>query len=80
MKRRLDGAEEQLKEALALRDKLHKRLTKEQQDVAKLGKFSFMNKINEWTGKWDEKMEKEMAEAAEAELKFNETEKTVLDL
>ena len=80
VKRRLDGAEEQLKEALALRDRLHRQLTKEQQDVAKLGKFSFMNKINEWTGKWDEKMDKEMAEAAEAELRFNETEKTVLDL
>ncbi|HEY4554469.1 MAG TPA: hypothetical protein VIG80_14855 [Bacillaceae bacterium] len=80
LKRRLEGAEKQLKEAEKLRDRLHRQLTKEQQDVAKLGKFSFMNKINEWTGKWDEQMEKEMAEAAEAELKFNEAEKTVMDL
>lgn len=80
VKRRLDGTEEKWREACTLRDKLHKRLTKEQREVAKLGKFSFINKINEWTGKWDEKMEKEMAEAAEAELKYNEAEKTVVDL
>ena len=35
-----------------------------------------MNKISEWTGKWDEKMEKEISEAAEAELRFNEAEKS----
>ncbi|NYF25636.1 hypothetical protein [Sporosarcina sp. JAI121] len=80
VKRRLDGAELQVKEAIALRDELHKKLTKEQQDVVKLGKFSFMNKISEWTGKWDEKMEKEIAEATEAELHFNDTEKMVTDL
>ncbi len=80
VKRRLEGAQEQLKEANALRDKLHKQLTKEQQDVVRLGKFSFMNKIKEWTGKWDEQMEKEIAEAAEAELRYNESEKTVMDL
>ena len=80
VKRRLDGTEAQLQEARKLRDQLHKQLTKEQQDVVKLGKFSFMNKISEWTGKWDEKMEKEIAEAAEAELKFNEAEKNVVDL
>lgn len=78
--RRLDGAEVELKEAIALRDEFHKQLTKEQQDVVKLGKFSFMNKIKEWTGKWDEQMEKEIAEAAEAELQFNEAEKTVTDM
>lgn len=80
VKRRLEGAENQLKEAIVLRDELHTQLTKEQQDVVKLGKFSFMNKIKEWTGKWDEQMEKEIAEAAEAELKFNEVEKTVTDM
>jgi len=78
--RRLDGAEVQLKETIMLRDELHTQLTKEQQDVVKLGKFSFANKIKEWTGKWDEQMEKEIAEAAEAELKFNEAEKTVMDM
>ena len=80
VKRRLDGTEAQLKEAIALRDKLHQQLTKEQQDVVKLGKFSFMNKIKEWTGKWDEQMEKEMSEVAEVELQYNEAEKTVMDL
>lgn len=79
-KRRLDGAERQLQEASTTRDRLHKQLTKEQQDVVKLGRFSFMNKINEWTGKWDEKMEKEINEVAEAELSYNEAEKNVVDL
>lgn len=78
--RRLDGAEVQLQEAVVLRDELHKQLTKEQQDVVKLGKFSFANKIKEWIGKWDEQMEKEIAEAAEAELKYNDAEKTVTDM
>ena len=78
--RRLDGAEVQLKEAIVLCDELHKQLTKEQQDVVKLGKFSFANKIKEWTGKWDEQMEKEIAEAAEAEMKYNDAEKTVTDM
>ena len=80
VKRRLDGAVEQLETARSLRDHLHKQLTKEQQDVVKLGRFSFMNKINEWTGKWDEKMSKEIAEVAEAELNYNEAEKNVVDL
>ncbi|MBS4201863.1 hypothetical protein KHA93_19855 [Bacillus sp. FJAT-49732] len=80
IKRRLDGAEKRLHEAMELRDRLYRQLTKEQQDIAKLGRFSFINKIKTWTGKWDEEMEKEMAEAAEAELKYNEAEKTVTDL
>lgn len=80
VKRRLEGAEQKLNEAIAQRDRLHKQLTKEQQDVAKLGKFSFANKINQWTGKWDELMDKEMTEAMEAELKYNEAEKMVTDL
>ncbi|MFC5601823.1 hypothetical protein [Sporosarcina koreensis] len=80
VKRRLDGAEVQYKEAVRLRDRLHRQLSKEQQDVVKLGKFSFANKIKEWTGKWDEQMEKEINEVAEAELKYNEAEKTVTDL
>ncbi|MCG7335229.1 hypothetical protein MHZ95_08055 [Sporosarcina sp. ACRSM] len=80
VKRRLDGTEVQLQDARALRDRLQKQLTKEQQDVVQLGKFSFMNKIKEWTGKWDEQMEREMAEVAEVELQYNEAEKTVTDL
>ncbi|QNK88295.1 hypothetical protein H7992_00400 [Sporosarcina sp. resist] len=80
VKRRLEGAELKLKDAIIQRDNLHEKLTKEQQDVVKLGKFSFMNKISEWTGKWDEKMEKEISEAADAELHYNEAEKVVTDL
>lgn len=80
VKRRLEGAELKLQESREIRNRLHKQLTKEQQDVVKLGKFSIMNKINEWTGKWDEQMEKEMAEVAEAELRYNEAEKNVIDL
>lgn len=80
VRRRLDGAEAQLTEARMTREHLHRQLTKEQQDVIKLGRFSFMNKINEWTGKWDEQMAKEIAEVAEAELRYNEVEKTVVDL
>ncbi|MHA6259076.1 hypothetical protein ACXYMX_04075 [Sporosarcina sp. CAU 1771] len=80
VRRRLDGAEVQLQEARKLSKHLHEQLTKEQQDVVKLGKFSFMNKISEWTGTWDEKMGKEIEEAAEAELKFNEAEKKAIDL
>lgn len=78
--RRLDGAERQFQEAREIRDRFHKQLTKEQQDVVKLGRFSFINKINEWTGKWDEQMAKEIAEVAEAELSYNEAEKNVVDL
>lgn len=80
VRRRLGDAEVKLKDAIVQRDDLHKKLTKEQQDVVKLGKFSFMNKISEWTGKWDEKMEKEISEAADAELHYNEAEKMVKDL
>lgn len=78
--RRLDSAESQLKEAIRLRDRLQRQLSKEQQDVIKLGKFSFANKIKEWSGKWDAQMEKEINEVAEVELKYNEAVKTVTDL
>ncbi|MBB4824612.1 hypothetical protein HNO89_001836 [Sporosarcina luteola] len=78
--RRLDGAEAQLKEATQLRDRLQQQLSKEQQDVIKLGKFSFANKWKEWSGKWDAQMEKEINEVAEVELKYNEAVKTVTDL
>lgn len=80
IKRRLMAAEELLKDAIALRDQLQSQLTKEQQDVVKLGSFSFANKLKQLTGKWDAQMEKEIAEAAEAELKFNDAEKTAQDL
>lgn len=80
VQRRLDTAEVQLREAIEIRDQLFEKLSKEQQDVVKLGQFSIMNKINKWTGKWDVQMEREMAEVAEAELRYNEAEKTVVNL
>lgn len=80
VRRRLEGAEVQYKAALETRGKLEWQLSKEQQDVIKLGKFSFANKLKEWTGKWDAQMEKEINEVAEVELKYNEAEKTVIDL
>lgn len=80
VRRRLEGAEVQYKAALETRGRLEWQLSKEQQDVIKLGKFSFMNKLKELTGKWDAQMEKEINEVAEVELKFNEAEKTLMDL
>ena len=78
--KRLEQTSEKLLTMKQKRDQLHRQLTKEQQDVVKLGKFSFANKISEWTGRWDEKVKKEMEEAAEVELQYNEAEKNVLDL
>lgn len=78
--RRLTEAENRLKKATAERDRLECQLTKEQQDVMKLGKFSFLNKLKEITGSWDQQMEKEIAEAATAEVAFNESRKHVDDL
>lgn len=80
VKRRLEDAETKLKEALRNRNQLKSQLKKEQHDVVKLGKFSFANKIKEWTGKWDEQMEVEMAEVMKVELDYNEAEKNCIDL
>lgn len=78
--KRLEQTDQKLTTMKQERDRLHRQLTKEQQDVVKLGTFSFAKKISEWTGTWDEKMKKEIEEAAVAELKFNEAEKKVVDL
>lgn len=78
--RRLTDAEQRLQSATSERNRLEQKLTKEQQDVMKLGKFSFINKLKELTGSWDQKMEKEIAEAAAAEVSFNEAQKHVDDL
>ncbi|PID03284.1 hypothetical protein CSV67_04600 [Sporosarcina sp. P2] len=48
--KRLEQTNEKLLTTKQKRDQLHSQLTKEQQDVVKLGKFSFANKISEWTG------------------------------
>lgn len=78
--KRLEQTNQKLVAMEQQRDRLHRQLTKEQQDVVKLGRFSFANKISEWTGTWDVKMKKEVEEAAEGELNFNEAAKDVLDL
>lgn len=78
--RRLTDAEQRLQSATSERNRLEQKLTKEQQDVMKLGKFSFINKLKELTGSWDQRMEKEIAEAAAAEVSFNEAQKHVEDL
>ncbi|MGG0643938.1 hypothetical protein ABE021_08345 [Sporosarcina gallistercoris] len=78
--RRLTEAENRLEKATAERDRLERQLTKEQQDVMRLGKFSFLNKLKELTGSWDQQMEREIAEAATAEVAFNESRKHVEDL
>lgn len=80
MKKRYEAKEAERAEAKCNYDRLKARLTKEQQDVLKLGQFSFVNKFRQLTGKMDEIMEKELNEAAEAELKFNEAEKVLMDL
>lgn len=64
----------------AVRTKLEVELTKEQKDVIKLDKFSLTNLVSQWKGTINEKRKKEIAEAAEAELKYNEAEKTLRDL
>lgn len=78
--RRLQKTEEKLHETTIECERLHRQLTKEQQDVAKLGKFSIAKLFSEWTGSWDEKMKKELEEAAEAEMKYNEAKKMETDL
>lgn len=64
----------------AVRTKLEVELTKEQKDVIKLDKFTLTNLVSQWKGTINEKRKKEIAEAAEAELKYNEAEKTLRDL
>lgn len=64
----------------AIRNKLEVEFSKEQKDVIKLDKFSLTNLVSQWKGTIDEKRKKEIAEAAEAELKYNEVEKTLRDL
>ncbi|WP_040287423.1 hypothetical protein [Sporosarcina koreensis] len=78
--RRLEDAQKQLSEAESENRRLERALTKEQKDVMDLGKFSFLNKLKEWTGSLDTRMEKEISEAAAAEVAYNESVKHVEDL
>lgn len=78
--RRKIDAEQQLEQTITERNQLELQLTKEQRDVMKLGRFSFFNKLKEWTGSWDEQIGKEIEEAAVVEVSFNESQKNVEDL
>jgi len=62
------------------RNELERMLTKEQQDVIKLDGFSFSNLVRKWKGTQEEARDREVAEAAAVEMKWNEAVKTVRDL
>jgi len=62
------------------RDELKSELTQEQMDVSKLDGFSFSNMVLKWKGTREEIRDKEEAEAATTELKWNEAVKMVRDL
>jgi hypothetical protein len=62
------------------RNELERMLTKEQQDVIQLDGFSFSNLVRKWKGTQEEARDREVAEAAAVEMKWNEAVKTVRDL
>ncbi|TQR13767.1 hypothetical protein [Psychrobacillus soli] len=80
LQRKQASLQTQWLELEAVRKDLEKALTKEQKDVLKLDKFSLSNLVSQWKGTMNEKRKKEIAEAAEVELKYNEAEKTLKDL
>lgn len=80
LQRKQESLQTQRMELEAAYKGLEKALIEEQKDVQKLDKFSFSNLVSQWKGTMNEKRKKEIAEAAEVELKFNEAEKTLRDL
>ncbi|MFJ8067118.1 hypothetical protein ACIQYS_21315 [Psychrobacillus sp. NPDC096426] len=80
LQRKQRSLQTQWMELQAIRNDLEERLTKEQKDVLKLDKFSLSNLVSQWNGTMNEKRKKEIAEAAEVELKYNVAEKTLRDL
>ena len=72
--------EEQLQKAIERKIKFAKELRKEQKDVDDLERFSVLNIVRSWSGRQDEKREKELSELAAIEAKYREVEKTVTDL
>lgn len=80
LQRKQASLQTQRLELETVRKDLEEALTKEQKDVQKLDKFSLSNLVSQWKGTMNEKRKKEIAEAAEAELKYNEAEKTLRDL
>lgn len=80
LQRKLASLQTQWVELEAIRNDLKVKRLKEQKDVLKLDKFSLSNLVSQWNGAMNEKRKKEIAEAAEVELKYNEAEKTLRDL
>lgn len=80
LQRKQAALQTQWMELEVVRNDLEEKRSKEQKDVLKLDKFSFSNLVSQWNGTMNEKHKKEIAEVAEAELKYNEAEKTLLDL
>lgn len=58
----------------------YQKFTKEQQEVHDLDHFSFINTFRKLSGSMEEVREKEITEAAEAEIKWNEAVKMTEDL
>ncbi|MDG5470459.1 hypothetical protein P6709_01780 [Jeotgalibacillus sp. ET6] len=78
--RRKNILEEELHNQKRKRDQAYQLFTKEQQDVHDLDQFSFINLFREVTGKKEQMRKRELAQAAEAELKCNEGDKMVRDV
>ena len=80
LQRKLASVNTDILEYTKKRDDLERLLTKEQRDVAKLDEFSFANMVRKWKGMQEEVRDREKAEAAAVELKWNEAVKMVRDL
>ena len=78
--RKQQAIEEQLKNAVQRKQSYLLELKGEQKDVDDLDRFSILNLVRTWTGKQDEKREKELLELAAVEAKFREVEKMITDL
>lgn len=78
--RKMESLKQEILDYSTKRNELERQLTKEQLDVEKLDGFSFTNMVRNWRGNLDEIRDKEKAEAAAVELKWNEAVKMVDDL
>ncbi|TDL34890.1 hypothetical protein E2R51_03975 [Jeotgalibacillus sp. S-D1] len=72
--------EKQLNAEEIKKETCYKKFSKEQQEVHDLDHFSFINTFRKLSGSMEEVKEKEIAEAAEAEIKWNEAVKMTEDL
>ena len=80
LKSKLASLQTDVLEQAHKRNELERTLSKEQQDVMKLDGFSFSTIVRKWNGTLEDIRDKEIAEAAAAELKWNEAVKSVRDL